>query len=59
MPSSGDEFRNADQVVSDQIEQKVPGDAADAAMPGPLASAVIWACLLGYGGKKEPGNVLG
>ena len=34
VPASRDEFRNADQIVGDQIEQEVPGGVTNAAMPG-------------------------
>ena len=43
MPSSRDEFRNADQIVGDQIEQKVAGDATNAAMLGLTQGAVLFA----------------
>ena len=42
MPSRRDEFRNADQIVGDQIEQKVAGDAANAAMLGLAQGAVLF-----------------
>lgn len=43
MPSRRDEFRNADQIVGDQIEQKVAGDATNAAMLGLTQGAVLFA----------------
>ena len=39
---SRDQFGNADQVVGDQIEQEVGGDAADAAM---LVLRIVPCCL--------------
>src|ERR1700727_546076 len=42
MPARRDEFRNADQIVGDQIEQKVSGDAANAAMLGLAQGAVLF-----------------
>src|ERR687897_2001695 len=40
---SGQQFGNADQVIGDQIEQEVGGDASDAAMFGLAHGAVLLA----------------
>src|SRR6267142_2324314 len=40
---SGKQFGNADQVIGDQIEQEVGGDASDAAMFGLAHGAVLLA----------------
>jgi hypothetical protein len=43
VPSSGNEFRNTDQIVGDEIEQKVPGNAENTAMLGLAQRAVLFA----------------
>ena len=40
---SGKQFGNADQVIGDQIEQEVGGDASDAAMLGLAHGAMLLA----------------
>ena len=39
----GEQFGNADQVIGDQIEQEVGGDASDATMFGLAHGAMLFA----------------
>jgi len=43
VPSNRHEFRNTDQIVGDEIEQKVAGNAANAAMLGLSKGAMLLA----------------